>query len=57
VYLTLDLECEFGTALRENTYYAARYTDEPISLLKEMDVPLTCFLQTELLDERPEAVE
>jgi peptidoglycan/xylan/chitin deacetylase (PgdA/CDA1 family) len=57
VYLTLDLECDFGTALTENTYEAVEHVDSVVSLLEAADVPVTCFVQTELLDERPEVVE
>lgn len=57
VYLTLDLECDFGTALTENVYGAAGHTDRLATLLDRHGVPLTTFVQTELLDERPESVE
>ena len=57
IYFTLDYECDFGTALPENTYGAIDHTRNLVSLLERLDVPLTCFVQTELLDERPEAVE
>lgn len=56
VFLTLDLECDYGTALDANTYGATSATGELASLLDRHEVPLTCFLQTALLDERPEAV-
>ena len=64
VYLTLDLECDFGTLLAANvptpganSYEAASHTDELAALLERLSIPLTCFVQTDLLDERPEAVE
>ncbi|MFC6864096.1 polysaccharide deacetylase family protein [Halomicroarcula sp. GCM10025817] len=57
VYLTLDLECDFGTALTKNTYEALDHVDEVVSLLEGTDIPLTCFVQTEVLDERPEVGE
>lgn len=57
VVLTLDLECDYGTAIAENTYEAARRTPELRTVLEEYDVPLTCFLQTELLEAAPEAVD
>lgn len=57
VVLSLDLECDYGTAIRENTYEAASKTPAFCSLLEEYDVPLTCFLQTELLEAAPEAAE
>jgi len=57
VYLTLDFECDFGTALTRNVYEAVEYVDDLVDLLETTETPLTCFVQTELLDERPEAVE
>jgi peptidoglycan/xylan/chitin deacetylase (PgdA/CDA1 family) len=56
-YLTLDFECDFGTALAENTYQAIEAVDQLIELLRQYSVPLTCFVQTELLDEKPGAVD
>jgi peptidoglycan/xylan/chitin deacetylase (PgdA/CDA1 family) len=56
-YLTLDLECDFGTALSENTFQAAAHTDRLVALLERLDVPLTVFVQTELLGADPGAVE
>ncbi|MDF9745835.1 polysaccharide deacetylase family protein [Natrinema salsiterrestre] len=56
-FLTLDLECDFGTALEVNSYEAARRLDALLGLLEPRDVPLTVFLQTEVLDEVPEVVE
>ena len=55
VYLTLDFECDFGTALSENHYEAVDCVPEVVDVLQRADVPLTCFVQTELLDERPAA--
>jgi peptidoglycan/xylan/chitin deacetylase (PgdA/CDA1 family) len=62
-YLTLDLECDFGTLLAANvpspganSYDAAGHTDRLADLLDSLSIPLTCFVQTDLLDERPEAV-
>lgn len=57
VYLTLDFECDYGTALPDNTYGALDGVDDLAALLAERSVPLTCFVQTELLDEHPEAME
>lgn len=57
VVLTLDLECDYGTALRTNAYDAAAKTPMLRSFLESYDAPLTCFLQTEVLEEVPEAVE
>jgi len=56
-YLTLDLECDFGTALPENTYQAIDAVDRLVALLEARDTPLTCFVQTELLDVKPAVVE
>lgn len=57
VYLTIDYECDYGTALRENTFGALEYTDQLIDLLESLDIPLTCFIQTEVLDVKPKEVE
>lgn len=57
VYLTLDLECDYGTALTDNTYDAARQTPVLVNILESHDVPVTVFLQTEVLDAAPEAVQ
>ncbi|MDS0300272.1 polysaccharide deacetylase family protein [Halogeometricum sp. S1BR25-6] len=57
VYLTLDFECDFGTALETNSYQAVSKIDRLVSLLESTSTPLTCFVQTELTEVRPEAVE
>jgi peptidoglycan/xylan/chitin deacetylase (PgdA/CDA1 family) len=57
VFLTLDLECDYGTALQNNSYQASQATDKLAELLESFDVPLTCFLQTEMVTEAPEAVD
>ncbi|MXR19468.1 polysaccharide deacetylase family protein [Halobacterium bonnevillei] len=57
VYLTVDYECDYGTALTENTYGALEETPWLASLLECLDVPLTCFVQTEVLEEKPEQLE
>lgn len=57
VYLTLDLECDYGTALERNSYEAARHTERLAAILERHDVPVSCFLQTEVLETAPEAVE
>ncbi|WP_458189228.1 polysaccharide deacetylase family protein [Haladaptatus sp. NG-WS-4] len=56
VFLTLDLECDYGTAIKQNRYDAARRISPLVEFLEEFDLPLTCFLQTELLDVAPEVV-
>jgi peptidoglycan/xylan/chitin deacetylase (PgdA/CDA1 family) len=57
VTLTLDFECDFGTALPENRYEAVTEVERLVSLLEEYEIPLTCFVQTALFEERPDAVE
>lgn len=57
VYVTLDFECDFGTALTENHYGAVEHVDKLVTLLEQFDVPLTAFTQTELLEVKPEVVE
>jgi peptidoglycan/xylan/chitin deacetylase (PgdA/CDA1 family) len=54
---TLDFECDFGTALPENRYEAVTEVEQLVSLVEEYEIPLTCFVQTALFEERPEAVE
>lgn len=56
-YLTLDFECDFGTALRRNVYDALGEVDRLTESLHRAGVPLTCFVQTEVLEEAPERVE
>lgn len=56
VYLTLDLECDYGTALSDNTYEAAKRTRELSDILERFDVPLSVFLQTEVIEAAPEAI-
>lgn len=57
VVLTVDYECDYGTALSRNTYQALEHTEWLVELLERLDVPLTCFVQTEILAEKPERVE
>ena len=57
VYLTLNLECDYGTALSQNTYEAVEWVDQLVELLCGMKIPLTCFVQTELLEVAPEQVD
>lgn len=57
VYLTVDYECDYGTALSENRYGALDETPWLASLINRLDIPLTCFVQTEVLEERPGEVE
>jgi peptidoglycan/xylan/chitin deacetylase (PgdA/CDA1 family) len=55
--LTLDLECDYGTVLDTNTYQALDKVSNLVAILESLDIPLTCFVQTEILDERPGVVE
>jgi peptidoglycan/xylan/chitin deacetylase (PgdA/CDA1 family) len=56
-YLTLDLECDFGTALSPNAYAALENVEEFAAVLERHGTPLTCFVQTEVLEQYPETVE
>lgn len=53
IYLTLDLECDYGTAISENVFRSAAETHKLVPILEDNDVPLSCFVQTQLLDEHP----
>lgn len=55
-YLTLDFECDYGTALAANHYNAVRHSSQLVDLLESRDVPLSCFLQTEILDTCSESI-
>lgn len=57
VYLTLDFECDYGTALDRNDFEAAEAVSRLVDIVEPYSAPITCFLQTELLEEAPEAVE
>lgn len=57
VYLTLDLECDYGTALNADIYEAAQQTDTLAQVLASRDVPLSCFLQSAILEDAPMAVD
>jgi peptidoglycan/xylan/chitin deacetylase (PgdA/CDA1 family) len=57
VYITVDFECDFGTALNENCYESIQEVESLISPLEQFDIPLTCFLQTEVLEEEPQTVK
>lgn len=56
VVLTLDLECDYGTALQKNMFEAATKTSRLGELLERHDVPLSVFLQSQLIEEAPKAV-
>lgn len=57
VYLTLDFECDYGTALRTNYYTAVQEAPQLVELLEAHDVPVSCFIQTEILENYPETVD
>lgn len=57
VYLTLDFECDYGTALAPNHYHAVQVVPRLVELLETHDVPISCFLQTEILDTCPDTVD
>lgn len=56
VYLTLDLEADYA-GLLDGSCEAAGHVDALVDVLERYGVPLTCFLQTELLEAAPGAVE
>jgi peptidoglycan/xylan/chitin deacetylase (PgdA/CDA1 family) len=58
-YLTLDLECDYGTAGDATRFDAAdaEHVERLVDLLERHEAPLTCFVQTRVLEERPESVE
>lgn len=56
-YLTIDYECDYGTALTENTYEALEHTQEFVDIVERLGIPVTVFIQTEVLEEAPEQVE
>ena len=57
VCLTLDLEFDFAGLCPQTSLEAARQMPRLVRILERHDVPLSCFLQTELLDEAPDVVE
>lgn len=56
-YLTLDFECDYGTALPDNRYGAVERVGDLVELLEQRGVPLTSFVQTAVLDEIPETIK
>ena len=56
VYLTLDLEQDYGTAAPGVAFESAARTDVLVDILERHDVPLTCFVQTQALETVPQAV-
>lgn len=55
-YLTLDFECDYGTALDANHYNAVETAPRLVDVLEAHEVPLSVFLQTEILETCPETV-
>jgi peptidoglycan/xylan/chitin deacetylase (PgdA/CDA1 family) len=56
VYLTLDFESDYGTALRTDSYDAVARSDLLARFVERNSLPLSCFLQTEVLEEAPHSV-
>lgn len=55
--LTIDYECDYGTALTENSYGALAHTEEFVEVIERFEMPVTVFIQTEVLDAAPEEVK
>lgn len=55
--LTLDLEQDYGDILDEPSYEGLSHMSAVVNLLKAKDVPLTCFVQSSLLETHPSAIE
>lgn len=56
-YLTLDLEYDHVGINQQKTVDAVRRIDDLLTVLERREIPLTCFLQTELLYTVPAVVE
>ncbi|QLD88767.1 polysaccharide deacetylase family protein [Natronomonas salina] len=56
VYLTLDFECDYGTALSTNHFNTVEHSDQLAELLEERGTPMSCFLQTEILETCPKTI-
>ena len=52
IFLTLDLEKDYGTALNKDFFYALENSEELITFLKKNDIPLTVFIQTKILEKK-----
>jgi peptidoglycan/xylan/chitin deacetylase (PgdA/CDA1 family) len=50
VYLTLDLEKDYGTALKNDQFFALENCKDLIKLLEKYKIPLTIFIQTKILE-------
>lgn len=51
IYLTLDLEQDYGTALSLNNYFALPNLKKLLDLLNSKGIPLTIFIQGKLIEE------
>ena len=56
VCLTLDVEHDFGTLLNKPTFFGLNNIPVLVDLLKDKDIPLTCFIQGSLLDKYPDEI-
>ena len=50
IYLTLDLEKDYGTALKKDNFYALEKCKDLITFLEKYNIPLTVFIQTKILE-------
>lgn len=57
ICLTLDLECDYGTVPSRKTYQCLEKIDDLIDILSSRDIPLTCFVQTSILQSHPHVIE
>lgn len=55
-YLTLDLEYDYAGVSSKQSLTGARQIRKLVTVLEEFDVPLSCFLQTELLETASDVV-
>ena len=52
IYLTLDLEQDYGTALQFNNYHALSNLKPLLNYLEKKQIPLTIFIQTKLIEQK-----
>lgn len=57
VCLTLDVEQDHGELLDEPAYEGFQHAGEFVDLFKELNIPLTCFVQGSLFESHPEVIE
>ncbi len=50
IYITLDIEKDYGTALKEENYYALENFQRLHRFLKKYNIPITIFIQTKILE-------